>query len=62
MAARAVSDALLGDDETLALYQRLRNPKFPGGQRFAAPLEARDKADNRLLDQFYERPEPGLAK
>ncbi|MGV8340368.1 hypothetical protein ACV33H_32735, partial [Pseudomonas aeruginosa] len=39
-AARAVSDALLGDDETLARYQRLRNPKFPGCQRFAAPLEA----------------------
>ncbi len=51
-AARAVSDALLGDDETLALYQRLRNPKFPGGQRFAAPLEALGKAYYRLRDLF----------
>jgi len=51
-AARAVSAALLGDDSELALYQGLRNPPFPGGQRFAAPLEAIGKAWYRLRDSF----------
>ncbi|MGC3566898.1 FAD-dependent oxidoreductase, partial [Pseudomonas aeruginosa] len=44
--------ALLGDDETLAHYQRLRYPNFRGGQRFAAPLEALGIAYYRLRDLF----------
>ncbi|AOI73892.1 NAD(P)/FAD-dependent oxidoreductase [Burkholderia ubonensis] len=48
--ARAVADAVLGDDRLLALYQRIRNPRFPGGGRFAAPLEAIGKAWYRLRD------------
>jgi len=48
--ARAVADAILGDDRLLALYQGIRNPCFPGGERFAAPLEAIGKAWYRLRD------------
>ncbi|MGH8352803.1 MAG: NAD(P)/FAD-dependent oxidoreductase [Pseudomonas sp.] len=49
-AARAVGAALLGDASELALYQQLRTPRFPGGQRLAAPLEALGKAWYRLRD------------
>ncbi|MBN3753661.1 FAD-binding oxidoreductase [Paraburkholderia sp. Tr-20389] len=48
--ARAVADAILGDDRLLALYQGIRNPSFPGGERLAAPLEAIGKAWYRLRD------------
>ena len=48
--ARAVADAVLGDDRLLAQYQRIRNPRFPGGDRLAAPLEALGKAWYRLRD------------
>jgi gamma-glutamylputrescine oxidase len=48
--ARAVADAILGNDDDLKLYQSLRNPVFPGGERFAAPLEALGKAWYRLRD------------
>ncbi|WP_322978034.1 FAD-binding oxidoreductase [Pseudomonas sp. C11] len=51
-AARAVSDAILGNDDELALYQQLRNPAFPFGERLAAPLEAIGKAWYRLRDSF----------
>lgn len=51
-AAHAVSQAMLGRSEELDLYQRLSNPGFPGGQRFAAPLEAVGKAWYRLRDFF----------
>ncbi|WP_259758942.1 NAD(P)/FAD-dependent oxidoreductase [Pseudomonas sp. GCEP-101] len=49
-AAHAVSEALFGRSDELDLYQRIRNPGFPGGQRFAAPLEAVGKAWYRLRD------------
>jgi gamma-glutamylputrescine oxidase len=49
-AARAVTDAILGDDRLLALYQGIHNPAFPGGERFAAPLEALGKLWYRLRD------------
>lgn len=49
-AARAVTDAILGDDRLLALYEGIRNPPFPGGERFAAPLEALGKLWYRLRD------------
>jgi gamma-glutamylputrescine oxidase len=48
--ARAVADAILGNDDDLKLYQSLRNPVFPGGERLAAPLEALGKAWYRLRD------------
>jgi glycine/D-amino acid oxidase-like deaminating enzyme len=48
--ARAVADAILGDDRLLALYQRIRNAGFPGGELLAAPLEAIGKAWYRLRD------------
>ena len=48
--ARAVSDAILGDDELLTLYQAIGNPRFPGGALLAAPLEALGKAWYRLRD------------
>ena len=48
--ARAVADAILGDGRLLALYQRIRNRRFPGGERLAAPLEAIGKAWYRLRD------------
>ncbi|WAJ39717.1 FAD-binding oxidoreductase [Pseudomonas sp. GOM7] len=51
-AARAVSDAILGDDEELSLYRQLRNPDFPFNERLAAPLEAIGKAWYRLRDSF----------
>lgn len=49
-AARAVSDAILGDDDLLALYQGIDNGRFPGGDLLAAPLEAAAKAWYRLRD------------
>ncbi|MNY71980.1 hypothetical protein D3C86_2104330 [compost metagenome] len=48
--ARAVSEAILGDDELLTLYQAIGNPRFPGGALLAAPLEALGKAWYRLRD------------
>ena len=51
-AARAVSDAILGDCDELALYQGLSNGRFPGGKHFAAPLEAIGKAWYRLRDSI----------
>ncbi|MGK8207218.1 NAD(P)/FAD-dependent oxidoreductase [Burkholderia cenocepacia] len=48
--ARAVADAVLGDDRLLAQYARIRNPRFPGGDRLAAPLEALGKVWYRLRD------------
>lgn len=48
--ARAVADAILGDDRLLGLYQRLNNPGFPGGALLAPPLEAIGKAYYRLRD------------
>lgn len=49
-AARAISDAILGDNELLTLYQGLSNPRFPGGDLLAAPIEAVGKAWYRLRD------------
>ncbi|KRW61297.1 NAD(P)/FAD-dependent oxidoreductase [Pseudomonas sp. TTU2014-080ASC] len=49
-AAKAISDAILGDDELLKLYERLPNPRFPGGDLLAAPIEAVGKAWYRLRD------------
>jgi len=50
--ARAVSDAILGDSELLALYQAIDNGRFPGGDLLAAPLEAAAKAWYRLRDNL----------
>jgi len=49
-AARAVTDAILGDNRLLTIYQAIHNPRFPGGERFAAPLEACGKLWYRLRD------------
>jgi glycine/D-amino acid oxidase-like deaminating enzyme len=51
-AARAVSDAILGQTDELALYQGLSNGSFPGGKYLAAPLEAIGKAWYRLRDSI----------
>ncbi|MHC6225692.1 NAD(P)/FAD-dependent oxidoreductase [Pseudomonas sp. X10] len=48
--ARAVADAILGDEDLLALYQGIDNGRFPGGELMAAPLEAAAKAWYRLRD------------
>ncbi|UXZ44440.1 NAD(P)/FAD-dependent oxidoreductase [Pseudomonas soli] len=48
--ARAVSDAILGDDDLLKLYQGIDNGRFPGGDLLAAPLEAAAKAWYRMRD------------
>ncbi|SCK28409.1 FAD-binding oxidoreductase [Vogesella sp. LIG4] len=48
--ARAVADAILGDEDLLSLYQGIHNPAFPGGRYLAAPLEAAGKAWYRLRD------------
>ncbi len=50
--ARAVSEAILGDEDLLNLYQCLNNPGFPGGRYLAAPLEAVGKAWYRLRDSL----------
>ncbi|MNR61784.1 Gamma-glutamylputrescine oxidoreductase [compost metagenome] len=50
--ARAVSDAILGDYDLLALYQAIDNGRFPGGDLLAAPLEAAAKAWYRLRDNL----------
>ncbi|MND83486.1 FAD-binding oxidoreductase [Pseudomonas putida] len=50
-AARAVSDAILGDEDLLALYQGIDNGRFPGGDLLAAPLEAAAKAWYRMRDR-----------
>lgn len=51
-AARAVSNAILGNGDELALYQQLHNPDFPFNEYLAAPLEAIGKAWYRLRDSF----------
>lgn len=48
--ARAVSDAILGDEDLLALYQGIDNGRFLGGDLLAAPLEAAAKAWYRMRD------------
>jgi gamma-glutamylputrescine oxidase len=49
-AARAVSDAILGDPRLLSHYEAIHNPRFPGGDALAAPLEALGKLWYRLRD------------
>ncbi|WP_321782181.1 FAD-binding oxidoreductase [Paraburkholderia sp. J94] len=49
-AARAVSDAILGDTRLLSHYEGIHNPRFPGGDSLAAPLEALGKLWYRLRD------------
>ncbi|MDX9668313.1 FAD-binding oxidoreductase [Pseudomonas sp. P5_152] len=51
-AARAVSAAILGQTDELALYQGLQNDSFPGGKYLAAPLEAIGKVWYRLRDSI----------
>jgi len=51
-AARAVTDAVLGDKSLLEIYQAIRNPSFPGGGLLRAPIEAAGKAWYRLRDFF----------
>lgn len=51
-AAKAVSDAILGNSDQLALYQGIRNPRFPGGKHLAAVLELCGKTYYRLRDIF----------
>ncbi|MBB5541570.1 FAD-binding oxidoreductase [Paraburkholderia fungorum] len=50
-AARAVADAILGDDDLLDLYRSIENPPFPGGALLAAPLEVMGKTWYRLRDR-----------
>lgn len=49
-AARAVSDAILGNSDELSLYADIHNPSFPAGELFASSLEAAGKAWYRLRD------------
>jgi gamma-glutamylputrescine oxidase len=49
-AARAVTDAILGDNRLLSIYEAIHNPRFPGGERFAGPLEALGKLWYRVRD------------
>ena len=49
-AARAVADAILGDTRLLSLYEAIHNPRFPGGDALAAPLEALGKLWYRMRD------------
>lgn len=49
-AARAVSDAILGNPDELSLYEEIKNPSFPAGELFASSLEAAGKAWYRLRD------------
>jgi len=51
-AARAVTEAILGDKTLLDIYQAIRNPSFPGGGLLRAPIEAAGKAWYRLRDLF----------
>lgn len=51
-AAKAVSDAILGKPDDLALYQGIRNPRFPGGKHLAPVFELCGKAYYRLRDWF----------
>jgi len=51
-AARAVTEAILGDRELLDIYQAIGNPRFPGGELLRAPIEAAGKAWYRLRDLF----------
>lgn len=50
--ARAVADAILGDDADLQVFQQIAQYVFPGGRHLAAPLEAIGKAYYRLRDAF----------
>lgn len=52
VAARVLSQAILGQGADLALFQRLHNPPFPGGERLAALLQVAGKGYYRLRDLF----------
>jgi hypothetical protein len=51
---RAVSDAILGQADELALYQGLSNGSFPGGKHLAAPLERSAKPGIDCATAFDE--------
>lgn len=49
-AARAVAEAIVGNEERIKRYQNIHNPKFWGNETFAAPIEALSKMYYRLRD------------
>jgi len=51
-AARAVTEAILGNRQLLDIYQAIHNPRFPGAGMLRAPIEAAGKAWYRLRDLF----------
>ncbi len=51
-AARAVSDAILGQPDELALYQGLTNGSFPGGKYMAHRWKPSAKPGIRLRDSI----------
>ena len=52
VAGRVLSEALLGDDTHLRLFERLHNPAFPGGERLAALFQVLGMSYYRLRDYF----------
>lgn len=52
VAGRVLSEALLGDDTHLRLFERLHNAAFPGGERLAALFQVLGMSYYRLRDYF----------
>jgi gamma-glutamylputrescine oxidase len=51
-AAKAMSEAILGNMQDLALFQRIRHTPFPGGKLLRGPVTAAGMLYHRLLDML----------
>ena len=52
VAARVLSEAILGDDSHLRLFMQLQNPAFPGGETLSGLLQVLGMSYYRLRDYF----------
>ena len=52
VAGRVLAEAMVGDTTHLQLFQKLRNPAFPGGQRLAALFQVLGMSYYRARDYF----------
>lgn len=52
LAAKVIAEAIAGDDSRLAVFEKVRHMRFPGGSRWRSPLLALGMSWYRFLDLF----------
>ena len=52
LAGRVIAEAITGDDARLAVFERVKHMRFPGGAHLRSPLLALGMSYYRLLDLF----------